>query len=384
MRTAVVSLPTWTLLVALAGCASGTKSGTDAAVDAPVAGTGGTGGAAAGGRGGSWPDDPDGPPGGWAGGTGGSATGGTGGTFAGGSGGTAGTGGAGGSAGSGGMAGGSGGSSGIGGGFQTDASVDKTPLGMMGTDLCKSAPLIPITGPGRTILRANTTGAARELDPPCAAGAGGPDVYFRFNLNRRALVYADTLGASWNTVVYFASACDGTPLTGAGDQTCSDDACGTAQSQAMAILPIGSYVLVISGRGGVSGETLVNFEHAVVADPTTAPLAQGASTLTGTTTGAGNIYVCEAAGPENSYWWASCPSYAGGPLMSNTCTATSYDTVLSLQVPRTGLVACNNDSCGIQSTLNTNVPAGAGINVLSVSGPTLQNRGAYSLTVNRP
>jgi hypothetical protein len=381
MRTAVLLRPTWALLVTLAACASGAKPSADAS-DTPGSGgasgnSGGSGGS--GGKGGAWPEDPDGPPGGWAGGTAGSSTGGTGGAGSGGSS-AGGSGGAwsGGTAGS--WSGGAAGFTGGSGGSSGDAGVDAPPA--VGSDNCTSAPQIKLEGSGRIRLRANTTTAARELDPPCAVGSGGPDVFFRLAVDRRSLVYVDTFGANANTVVFFASTCSGGMAGGA--QSCSDDACGVPQSQAVADLPNGAHYLVVSGKAGATFDTMINLEYTVVSNTMVQPLPAGPSTLTGTTTGVGNIYVCEASGPEASYWWLTCPSFTEMPVMSSTCTGTAFDTVLSFQAPRTGLVACSNDSCGFQAALSGPVPAGAGLNVLSVTGPTLQNKGAFTLQVNRP
>jgi hypothetical protein len=281
---------------------------------------------------------------------------------------------------------GTGGFTGTGGASGTGGSAGSGGISMMfvGADKCDTATAVALgDGPTRLRLQANMTGAAKERDAPC--GTTGVDIYFSFTLLRKSLVYADTFGSSMNTVVHFTSSCMGTPLPpGAGMQTCSDDACGTPQSQAAAILPIGTHYLVVSGPAGASGEVLVNFERALVGHQQQLPLAQGPSTLNGITDGSGNVLQCQAAGPENSYWWTTCPSFPGGPLMSSTCTGTAFDTVLTLQTPRNGAVSCGDDNCNVQSILNATLPAGAGANVLSVGGTTLQNKGPYTLTVNRP
>ena len=344
--------------------------------------------------GGSWPQDPD--SGGWAGGSAGSATGGsfaggtsgsfaggTGGSFAGGTGGTSSAGGTAGTSSAGGTAGTSsaGGTTGM---TVMDASVDSTPLPTAGTDKCSNAPAIPVrsNGPTKVRLRADMTAASKDLTPPCATS--GKDIFFSFTLLRRSLVYADTFGATANTVLHFTSACTGGVPAEAGDRACNDNACEGMQSQAAAVLPLGTHYLVVSSPTETTGEILVNFEATVVSPRMQTPLPPGPSSLTGTTQGSGNVYLCESAGPENSYWWTTCPGFAGGTLMSSTCTATSFDTVLTLQVPRTGGIVCSNDTCGFQSMLNTTVPPGAGLNVLSVGGPTLQHSGSYTLQINRP
>ena len=313
MRTAVLLRPTWALLVTLAACASGAKSGVDAS-DTAAPGTGGASGGS-GGKGGAWPEDPDGPPGGWAGGTAGSSMGSTGGAGSGGS--SAGTGGT--FTGSGGSwSGGAAGFSGTG-GSSGDAGVDAPPA----------------------------------------------------------------VGSDANTVMFFTKTCSGGTTAG-GPGSCNDDACGVPQSQAVADLGNGGHYLVVSGKANTTLDVMVNLEWAVVSHAAVNPLPAGPSTLTGTTVGVGNIYLCEASGPEASYWWLTCPSFTAMPVMSSTCSGTAFDTILSLQAPRSGIVACANDSCGFQAALTAPVPDGAGLNVLSVTGPTLQNKGAFTLQVVRP
>jgi hypothetical protein len=91
-------------------------------------------------------------------------------------------------------------------------------------------------------------------------------------------------------------------------------------------------------------------------------------------------------GRADTYWWTTCPDYAGGAFSASTCTGTSFDTVLSLQVPRTDALSCVNDTeaCGRQSLLRTTVPPGAGLNVLSLGGGAAVAAGPYVLTYTRP
>jgi hypothetical protein len=58
-----------------------------------------------------------------------------------------------------------------------------------------------------------------------------------------------------------------------------------------------------------------------------------------------------------------------------------------MQVPRTELVSCvdDTDGCGRLSTLNAPIPAGAGINVLTIDGGgSPLAAGAYQFTYTRP
>jgi hypothetical protein len=57
-----------------------------------------------------------------------------------------------------------------------------------------------------------------------------------------------------------------------------------------------------------------------------------------------------------------------------------------MNVPRSGTTICADDdpSCGVQSTVNTTLAGGAGVQVLTVDGNTGSNSGPYTLTYARP
>lgn len=232
----------------------------------------------------------------------------------------------------------------------------------------------------------NVNGAG-TVDLPCAAASRV--VVLSFDLMGTELVYADTLGATWNTVLAFADSCDGTWNTLAADGTsaCSDDACGTSQSQAVALLGYGRHYLYVGGPRAAQGVVTVHFQHAPVGSGPLTIFPPGTGTAYGTTQGRGAVNLCQASGAENSYWWKTCPVYVGGTLSASTCNAgTRFDTVLSLQLPGSGVVSCADDdpSCGVQSKLSAVIPAGAGLYVLTVDGTAGSDQGPYTLNFTRP
>jgi hypothetical protein len=113
-------------------------------------------------------------------------------------------------------------------------------------------------------------------------------------------------------------------------------------------------------------------------------LAAGATMVNGMLTGTGSLFECDAAGADNSYYWASCPGSTGGAFKAGTCDGATYDTVLSLQIPRTNAVICADDGCKFQSLLNAVLPQGPGLHVLNVDSSSPIHAGPYVLTVNRP
>jgi len=251
---------------------------------------------------------------------------------------------------------------------------------------CSNPIEIPMGQP-HVDLALTTTGAGHNSDLPCAQG--GSDVVLSLTLLQDELVYADTLGATWNTLLFFSTTCPvapGTRTPDGGAVSCSDDACNSNQSQAFALLGTGVYYLILSGANGESGDVTLHFQHAPVGNGPVTTLAAGSDAVGGATDGVGPTDVCEAPGPSSSYWWITCPDYLGGALAASTCTGTTFDTVLSLQIPRTDVASCidDTDPCGTRSSMNTTIPPGAGLNVLTVGGATPSAGGVYLLTYTRP
>ncbi|MFO0606795.1 MAG: hypothetical protein U0324_26725 [Polyangiales bacterium] len=262
-------------------------------------------------------------------------------------------------------------------------------------DLCAGATDINLAAGPRVTLSATTLGATHNVNSPCDA-VGGGDVFFRFVLTRRELVYADTFGATWDTKLFFTNSTCTTPLTTqvTGDLVCDDNlgaACttGGTASQVYTILAPGTYFLVLSS-GASSGATAIRFEHIPVGTGATISLPRGAAlTRAGATSGTtGSIsQSCGGAGPELTYWWVTCPEQAAGTFSASTCARATWNTLLSVvNGSGTGNV-CVNDSCGIQSSVVTTIPAGSGAHVLMIDGynnGTDAVSGSYSLLYTRP
>ena len=247
-------------------------------------------------------------------------------------------------------------------------------------DRCADATLLDVSGM-HVDVHATTLGAAADLAAPCGT-ASRPDVFYKFTLTRRQLVYADTFGSSGSSSLYFATSCT-TPITTSttsGDAVCSAGACGTAQAQVVALLDPGTYYLVLAGDGAAT----IHFQHVEVGTGAVTSLAQGTTTSTGTTSGSGDLYQCDAGGPENAYWWLTCPSSPGGAFTASTCGSTTFDTIVSLQIPSTEAVMCDDDTCSFQSTVSATLPAGAGLFAVAVDGFSSAQHGTYTLEATRP
>jgi hypothetical protein len=183
-----------------------------------------------------------------------------------------------------------------------------------------------------------------------------------------------------------------TTATTPGDAVCNAGSCGTQQSRIVALLEPGSYRLGLTGRNGAQGAATIHFEWALAGSGAIAQLPSVNSVLVGATHGSeGNIdglsSECLAAGAENSYWWARCPSDPAKTITASTCSGgTTWESVIEAQIPKlapsvASAYRCNLDGCGLQGSLTTGIPGGAGLGVLSIDGQAGNDVGNYSMTV---
>jgi len=268
-----------------------------------------------------------------------------------------------------------------------DLRVNATPLNL-------STPTVEFAG--------STLGAGNEGGQvPCLGGAAGrgADVFFTFTLTRREYIYVDTValatvspGQTNDTVLYLTNAMGAAIDTQtAGDRVCNDDlgACGGGlASRVYTVLPAGTYYLVLAGYDTRLGAATIHFEHVPAGNGTTTELPAGMSTQSGRVTGTGGASsgTCGGAGPENSYWWVTCPNTGGGTLTADTCGTASFDTVLSIYNGN-GFTGCNDNgggTCDVQSRLSAAYSAASRLRSLVVDSFTAGASGAYTLRVNRP
>lgn len=234
-------------------------------------------------------------------------------------------------------------------------------------------------------LAADTTFASHESSGPCSCTAGH-DVFFRFTLTAPELVYADTVGTPWNTALFLQRETGGDIAPGAGEVTCSDDMtdCGSPQSQVVAALDAGTYVLVLSGCG--QGAAVVHFQHLPVGNGAVRHITPAATaiTLSGVPRGVGRLQnpaCCRglapadcSGGPEDTHWWVTCPSFAGTHLYASSCLGDGFGVLDQRSPSRAPLSMCDVShvtGCGVfnfGSELDTAIPAGAGLHVLDVEG----------------
>ncbi|MEZ4394965.1 MAG: hypothetical protein R3A48_28140 [Polyangiales bacterium] len=265
-------------------------------------------------------------------------------------------------------------------GAVTDTGAADSGITAPANDLPANAPTLNLATPVVTVM-GSTTGATRQG----ACGAAG-EVYYRFTLTRREVVSVNTYGSTYDTTVALTDAM-GAQLTGA----CNDDStCGGLQSQYTAVLDAGTYLVAVGGFSSNTGNFVLNFHHLPVGNGPAVQVtntAAGVRTYTGTTSGTGTVtQSCGggATGPENTYWFVTCPSFVSTPIQVSTCGGASWDTVAAqLSTNRTAGV-CNDDGtpgCGVRSRAAGTLAAGAALHAVYVDGYNGGN-GAYSVAIS--
>jgi hypothetical protein len=253
-------------------------------------------------------------------------------------------------------------------------------------DTRAGATVIPIsaTNTSQTFMT-NTSTARNDTTGTCSCTSGN-DVFYRFTLTQAELVYADTYGTTWDTSLFLQDS-TGANLASpgiTGGSVCSDDTCGGRQTHIVARLNPGTYYLVLSGCA--SGAATIHFQHLPVGNGAIAQITPmtGMQSFMGTTGGTGVVNSsCGSGGPENTYWFTTCPTFTSTQFSASTCGTTTWDTSLDQRsATRTPVSVCNDDSCGLQSSVSSTLPAGAGLHTLYVDGFNSMTSGAYTVNVN--
>lgn len=185
--------------------------------------------------------------------------------------------------------------------------------------------------------------------------AGGLDVFYTINLAADEVVYLDTFGSDFDTVIrVFHGACTAgaAPLS----SVCHDNAnnCNSVQTVWLGTMRAGDNCIVIDGLDGMqTGHSLklrVERGHRNGSLVTPPGVLGGTQTYTFTndTTNAGNTEdgSCSQHGaPEQGYAFSVCPGQAK-TIRASTCNATTamtpWDTALWARGPG-GELACQDD-----------------------------------------
>lgn len=213
---------------------------------------------------------------------------------------------------------------------------------------------------------------------------GGRDVFYTFTLPATEVVYFDTFGANFDSVVrVFAGSCTAIGAV----QRCEDDGCATTRSHGALELAAGSYCLVVDQFSSTTtaGSASLVFKRGGRGG---VPFPALSGTITGTTTGKTDLSVagCEANShqPDVGHFFASCP---GSQLVSaNTCAGTAFDAILSLRrgAATSADLSCSDDVSGCGNGLQPKIVnasvSGADLIWVILDGFGTTGNGAYTLT----
>jgi hypothetical protein len=216
---------------------------------------------------------------------------------------------------------------------------------------------------------------------------GGRDVFYTFTLAATQVVYADTFGSDFDTVIRIHDgAC--TNLAGV-ERACNDDSCTSTQSQLVTQLTAGTYCLVVDQFSGFSTAGAMTL-HFVVGGRTGTQIVPGAAELTavantcnGTNLSTPSCNNSGHAAADLAYYFTTCPGTA--TLNASLCTGTSYDSVLYLRAGSAGStdIACDDDYCSLQSQISGGL-AGANLYWVIVDGySSSSNCGPFALSYRK-
>jgi hypothetical protein len=230
----------------------------------------------------------------------------------------------------------------------------------------------------------SSLGAHNDLSTFCGVPTGA-EVFYKFTLTAREMVYVDTFGSSFDTVVGIFSDCNGT--VAAGGTACNDDsACANdyLRSHLVTTLDPGTYYIALdsynygTGTNSMGGPFTMNFQHSGTGCAAAVPIADS-STVTGTTCASGSSQVlgsCGGYGDEQVYYFLECPG--SHTFNASTCSAsTPTDTVLYVKAGNcldSTTVACDDDYTCAANTTNPFTS--------TLSNVTLPGGGIYYLVVD--
>jgi hypothetical protein len=212
---------------------------------------------------------------------------------------------------------------------------------------------------------------------------GGRDVFYQVTLAAPEVMYFDTYGSGFDTVIrIYAGSCAAIGAL----QTCADDACAVQQSQVARELAAGTSCIVVDQYSSTvtTGALVFNVKRG----GRTGTAIAGSGSVSGTTTGKPNTSTasCEpnTTQPDVAHFFTSCPGT--NTISANTCTGTAFDAVLYMKsgAATAGDFACSDDVSGCGNGLQPRVTGasvtGPNLHWIIVDGFGTTGNGAYTLT----
>jgi hypothetical protein len=118
-------------------------------------------------------------------------------------------------------------------------------------DGCQSAVLV-----AEGAWYGDTSEATNDGQASCGASLFSPDVWFRYQATASGVVWANTFGSSFDTVLSVHSACPGTL---ANELECNDDSWGLQSQVGFTTSAGNQYLIRVSGFNSATGAYVLNF-----------------------------------------------------------------------------------------------------------------------------
>jgi len=247
----------------------------------------------------------------------------------------------------------------------------------------RPADAVDITAGG--MFTADLLRARDDLGSKGCGTDGGNEVFYQITLTAPQVYYLDTFTSGFDTSVRAFRGTTCAAVTSAMiPQNCSDDACGTGESQLAAALPVGTSCIVVdknynAGKDPTKGVFQL---HVVPGRRTGTQLASGVATAMGDTCGSTNVWEptnpmdCNRGrGKDLAYFFTVCPGQTAH-LDASTCSnpaMTHFDTEVYVRPVGASDVVCVDDSntCAARPDRIDGQPDGSILTDVQVKGPGL-------------
>jgi hypothetical protein len=244
--------------------------------------------------------------------------------------------------------------------------------GVNGSDDCATAAAISGQGTFFYDLSNATTGTEGQSESLCCSVATcmiDGDVWYNWTADATGMALLSTCGLTNDDTKIAAYPGTNCPATGSA-LACNDDACGLQTTLCFPVTAGTDYTLQVGtypGKVGCTGEFSITIgstgggaDDCAVPDPIAGQGSFSFDTVCATTGTEGQSEsLCFAFGTSGIdldvwfAWTADC----SGPTDVSTCAGASHDTKIAAYLgngcPTMGsALACNDDTCGLQSTIN--------------------------------
>lgn len=229
-------------------------------------------------------------------------------------------------------------------------------------------------------------GGASDSPSTCTAR---PDVFYRFTLAERSLVWAwIEHGSRYGTAVGLHPSCSAGAI-GCLDLFAVDP---SSAGEATAVLEAGAHVLSVEG-GDRRARTTVMVHAIAIGEAEPFQLTFGpsgileAETFVGTTVGASHAPASCAPGPDAAFWFRVLPDELPGSdaYEASACGSGAFDSALSLvRSDGAASICADADECGLHGTLRFTLSRlldPGGLYAIFVDGVGAADAGDYTLAI---